>query len=85
MLNNRSANNFPAFIAGGVNSILPSQTSPIAKILHTEVLSSLLVIILLLAASFIKGVLNNLEVSGDLPTACKTVSKIAECSPSGDL
>ena len=38
-MNKRAANNYPAFMAGGVNSSLPSATSPIAKIFEILVYS----------------------------------------------
>jgi len=53
LLKRRLANNYPALIAGGVNSSFPSATSPIAKIFEIDVYSFGSTIILPFFAIFI--------------------------------
>lgn len=52
LLNILAARSFPAIMAVGVSSSLPLQTSPIEKILETDVASLSEAIILPLGASF---------------------------------
>jgi len=82
LLKRRLANNYPALIAGGVNSSFPSATSPIAKIFEIDVYSFGSTIILPFFAIFIPIFSHPKDfVSGNLPVATRTVSYIS-CSRS---